>query len=102
VLLNTAAVLAEIGHQVIQAHSGPSALTRLAEHPVDLLLTDYAMPGMTGAELVAQAQQAQPGIKAIIVSGYADLPEGAPLAVPRLAKPFSDLDLAKLIAGIAG
>jgi PAS domain S-box-containing protein len=102
VLLNTATVLADIGHLVIQAHSGPSALVELAEHPVDLLLTDYAMPGMTGAELVAQAQESQPGLKAIIVSGYAELPEGAPLEVPRLAKPFSDRDLAGMIAAVAG
>ncbi len=102
VLLNTATVLSDIGHQVIQAHSGPSALARLAEHQVDLLLTDYSMPGMTGAELVTRAQQAQPGLKAIILSGYADLPDGAPLEVPRLAKPFSDVDLANIIAAVAG
>jgi CheY-like chemotaxis protein len=53
---------------------------------------------MTGAELVAQARQAQPDLKAIIVSGYAELPEGAPLEVPRLAKPFGDADLANMIA----
>ena len=102
VLLNTATVLSDIGHLVIQAHSGSSALIQLAEHHVDLLLTDYAMPGMTGAELVAQAKEAQPELKAIIVSGYAELPEGAPLEVPRLAKPFGDADLASIIATVAG
>jgi PAS domain S-box-containing protein len=102
VLLNTATVLADSGHQVIQAHSGPAALAQLAEHPVDLLITDYAMPGMTGAELVEQALQAQPELKAVIVSGYAELPEGAPLEVPRLAKPFSDADLANIIVAVAG
>jgi PAS domain S-box-containing protein len=102
VLLNTSTILADIGHQVIQAHSGPAALAQLAEHPVDLLLTDYAMPGMTGAELVAQAKQAQPALKAIIVSGYAELPEGAPLEVPRLAKPFGDAALLSMIVAVAG
>jgi CheY-like chemotaxis protein len=102
VLLNTATVLGDIGHHVIQAHSGPAALAQLAEHPVDLLLTDYAMPGMTGAELVAQAKQAMPALKAIIVSGYAELPEGAPLEVPRLAKPFNDTDLASIVTAVAG
>ena len=102
VLLNTATILGDIGHEVLQAHSGPDALVQLAEHPVDLLLTDYAMPGMTGGELVAQAQAAHPGLIAIIVSGYADLPEGVDLDVPRLAKPFSDADLANIIAAVAG
>lgn len=95
-------MLTDIGHEVIQAHSGRSALVQLAEHRVDLLLTDYAMPGMTGAELVEQAQLAQPGLKAIIVSGYADLPEGAPLEVPRLAKPFTEVELARIIAEVVG
>jgi PAS domain S-box-containing protein len=102
VLLNTATVLADIGHQVIQAHSGPAALAQLDEHPVDLLLTDYAMPGMTGAELVTQARQARPDLKAIIVSGYAELPQGTPLEVPRLAKPFNDVELAHIIVAVAG
>ncbi len=102
VLLNTATVLADIGHHVIQAHSGPAALAQLADHPVDLLITDYAMPGMTGAELVEQAKQVQPDLKAVIVSGYAELPEGAPLEVPRLAKPFGDTDLANMIVAVAG
>jgi PAS domain S-box-containing protein len=102
VLLNTVTVLADSGHQVLQAHSGRAALAQLAGHPVDLLVTDYAMPGMNGAELVAQARQALPALKAIIVSGYADLPDGAPLEVPRLAKPFSDTELANIIALVAG
>jgi PAS domain S-box-containing protein len=102
VLLNTVTVLTDNGHQVLQAHSGRSALMQLAGHPVDLLVTDYAMPGMNGAELVARARVSHPGLKAIIVSGYADLPDGAPLEVPRLAKPFSDADLANIIATVAG
>jgi len=102
VLLNTVTVLADIGHEVLQAHSGFLALEQLAQHDVDLLVTDYAMPGMNGADLVAQAQMAQPGLKAIIVSGYAELPDGAPLEVPRLAKPFGDADLANIVAAVAG
>jgi PAS domain S-box-containing protein len=102
VLLNTATVLADIGHLVLQAHSGPAALAQLAEHPVDLLITDYAMPGMTGAELVAQALKVQPSHKEVIVWGYAEFPEGSPLEVPRLAKPFNDVDLANMIVAVAG
>lgn len=100
VLLNTATLLADMGHEVLQAHSAPSALRLLSEQSLDLLITDYAMPGMTGAELVEEAGQMQPGLKAIIVSGYADLPEGAALSVPRLPKPFKEAGLAKLIATV--
>jgi PAS domain S-box-containing protein len=102
VLLNTAATLADMGHEVLQADSGPAALDVLASEPVDLLLTDYTMPKMTGAELIERARQTLPDLKVIIASGFASVPEGKVLGVPRLAKPFSDRDLAGAIAGVVG
>ena len=102
VLLNTATTLTDMGHDVLQAESGPAALDLLAREQVDLLLTDYTMPRMTGAELIDKARESWPGLKAIIASGYASVPEGKALDVPRLAKPFSDVELAGAIAGVAG
>jgi len=102
VLLNTATTLTDMGHDVLQAESGPAALDLLAHEQVDLLLTDYTMPRMTGAELIDKARESWPGLKAIIASGYASVPEGKALDVPRLAKPFSDVELAGAIAGVAG
>ena len=102
VLLNTAATLSDMGHQVLQADSGPAALDLLAREPIDLLLTDYTMPRMTGAELIDKAREVRPDLKAILASGFASIPEGKVLDVPRLAKPFSDMELAGAIAGVAG
>ena len=101
VLLNTATVLADMGHSVVQADSARAALALLAENEVDLLLTDYAMPQMSGGELIERARQTHPGLSVIVVSGYADVPEGAVLNVPRLAKPFTDAELAEAIAATA-
>jgi PAS domain S-box-containing protein len=101
VLLNTTTTLTDMGHQVLQAESGPAALDVLAREPIDLLLTDYTMPRMTGAELIDRARESRPDLKAIIASGFASVPEGKALGVPRLAKPFSDTELAGAIAGIA-
>ncbi len=98
VLLNTVTMLEDMGHTVTERHSGPEAIETLRHDPFDLLLSDYAMPGMNGGELVRRARELQPTIRAAIVSGYADLPEGTALDVPRLAKPFSQTDLAQLIA----
>lgn len=98
VLLNTATVLTDMGHHVLQAESGIGALRLLETHEVDLLLTDYAMPRMSGAELVDRALQDNSDLRVIVASGYADLPEGRELDVPRLSKPFSDSELAKAIA----
>ena len=101
VLLNTATVLADMGHSVLQAESGRAALALLAENEVDLLLTDYAMPLMSGGDLIDRARQNDPGLRVIVVSGYADMPEGAVIDVPRLAKPFTDAELAEAIAAAA-
>ncbi len=98
VLLNTVTMLEDLGHTVIERHSGSEALEALRGEQFDLLLSDYAMPGMNGGELVHRARELQPHIRAAIVSGYADLPEGTALDVPRLAKPFSQDDLVQLIA----
>jgi PAS domain S-box-containing protein len=102
VLLNTAAMLADLGHEVLQAPSAAAALAILEERPVDLLLSDYAMPRINGAELVARAREIRPDLQAIIVSGYADMPEGVAIELPRLAKPFTDQDLAEIIGVVVG
>lgn len=102
VLVNTAAMLAELGHKVFQATGGRAALDVLGREDIDLLLTDYAMPDMNGSELAEAGEQRQPGLHVIVVSGYADLPEGVALKFPRLAKPFREHQLAAIISHIAG
>jgi CheY-like chemotaxis protein len=102
VLLNTVTMLEDMGHQVTQADSAVEALALLKEQPVDLLLTDYAMPNMSGGDLIEKARAVQPDMRAIMVSGYADLPEGKAIDAPRLAKPFTDRDLARALADAAG
>ena len=99
ILLNTAEVLAEMGHEVIEAHTGPRALEIVKDADFDLVISDFSMPGMSGAELIDRLRAERPGLKAIIATGYADLPEGTELDVPRLAKPFSDEQLRASVAG---
>lgn len=101
ILLNTATVLADMGHDVLQAHSGEEALALLEDHEVDILLTDYAMPRMNGGELAERALQANSDLRVIVASGYADLPDGKTLDVPRLSKPFTDSELAEALADAA-
>jgi YesN/AraC family two-component response regulator len=74
----------------------------LMSQPIDLLLTDYAMPRMSGGELVEKVAAVQPDLKVIVLSGYADLPQGKSLSVYRLSKPFSDAELARAIADVVG
>ncbi len=100
VLTNTAAMLEDLGHQVLVAASGAEALALLAEHPVDLVITDYAMPYMTGLQLAREIQASRPGLSVVLATGYAELPPGAGEDIPRLAKPYSQAELARLLADL--
>jgi CheY-like chemotaxis protein len=101
VAFNTLAMLEELGHTVFSASSGAEALTLIGEKgDIDLLITDQAMPGMTGSELAEAVRCDWPDLPIIIATGYAELPEGPAQAIPRLAKPFFERDLADAIASI--
>jgi len=60
------------GYAPLTAATAEEALAVLQDRPVDLLVTDQRMPGMQGAELVARARELQPGIGAIVLTGYTD------------------------------
>ncbi|MCL4368464.1 MAG: diguanylate cyclase [Actinobacteria bacterium] len=59
------------GHEVLCASSGAEALEILRRRPVDLVLLDYFMPGMTGGELVAEIRTFDPLVQVILQTGYA-------------------------------
>ncbi len=63
----------ELGYRVTRAHSGPVALARLdAGEPPDIMITDYAMPGMNGAVLLAEARRRHPRLPVLLLTGFAD------------------------------
>jgi CheY-like chemotaxis protein len=100
VLINTEAMLEDRGHRVAIAYSGSEALELLKRETFDLLITDQGMPGMTGAELIEQAQRLYPGLPIVLATGYAELPPGAALSVPRIAKPFRQGQLLEIVARV--
>jgi signal transduction histidine kinase len=94
----TKAMLEEMGHEVELTESGEAALGILrAGGAVDLLLTDHAMPGMTGSALAERALRLQPEMRVILATGYADIPSSAPGGLPRLGKPYGLDELAAAI-----
>lgn len=103
VLMNTAAMLEDAGHTVIEAISGEEALKvlRRGEH-VDLVITDQAMPGMTGIQLVQAIKADCPNLPIIMATGYAELPEGADADLSRLPKPFTQAQLSKAVSEAMG
>ena len=99
VLTNTAALLEDLGHEVVQAGSAREGLDAIAHHPdLDLVITDQAMPQMTGLQLAEAITALRPGLPVIIATGYAETPAGLARDLPRLAKPFTQDELAKAVA----
>jgi CheY-like chemotaxis protein len=85
-------MLEDLGHRVVAAGSGEAALAELRNKEFDLMLTDHAMPRMTGAQLVREIGTSRPGMAVIIASGFAELPDDIS-AITRLRKPYSQADL---------
>jgi PAS domain S-box-containing protein len=99
VRMGTVSLLEELGHTVVDASDGPAALEILRERgDIDLVVTDYAMPGMNGVALVLAARERRPGLPALLVTGYVELPANSPVALPRLIKPYREVELAACLA----
>jgi signal transduction histidine kinase len=101
VRVGVAAMLEDLGHKVFEASTGEAALAVLQENAsVDLVVTDYAMPGMTGLELAKRIRDRWPEMPILLASGHARLIERTELDIPRLTKPFLQEELAWAIAAV--
>jgi PAS domain S-box-containing protein len=90
ILMNTAALLEDLGHEVIEANSGEMALEYLRRHgEIDILITDQAMPTMTGTQLADLATELRGDLPIILASGYGDIPAGSQHRIVKLGKPFT-------------
>jgi CheY-like chemotaxis protein len=95
IAMSTVDMLQDLGHDVIEANSGDRALEILRDdRPVDLLVTDYSMPRMNGAQLAAAAREIRPELPILLATGYADLPAGSAIGLPRIGKPYQQDQLA--------
>ena len=96
-------MLQDIGHHVMEASSARQAMQVIeSETHIDLLLTDYAMPDMSGDELALAARKIRPELKLLLVTGYASSDKEWAIDMPRLEKPFGQDDLASAISKASG
>lgn len=99
VLMNTSAMLEDLGHAVLEATSGDQArrILRRSGETIDLVITDQMMPGMSGAQLIAALGTDHPDLPVILASGFAELPEEEFAGRVRLGKPFKQAELARAL-----
>ena len=94
----TAEMIRYLGHEVEEAGSGAEALAQLESGlQVDVLVTDYMMPGMDGGLLARRVAKSHPEIPILLITGYTG-PTSAVMHLPRLAKPFGQAEIAAAMA----
>jgi PAS domain S-box-containing protein len=100
----TVSLLTELGYQIIEAGSGTAALGILGERAdIDLLLVDYAMPGMSGLETATRARAMRPALPCMYVTGYADLAALREVGGQSVVqKPFAGDELARKVQAALG
>jgi signal transduction histidine kinase/ActR/RegA family two-component response regulator len=99
VMTGTAAMIDDLGHTSIEAHSAAEALAKLdSGMEVDVVITDHAMPSMTGLQLAECIRDRFPGLPIILATGYAELPaDPAMLGLQKLTKPCTQQEIAAAI-----
>jgi PAS domain S-box-containing protein len=95
VSMGAADMLLDLGHTVTEAQSGSQALKLLeSDSPFDVVVTDFAMPGMNGFELAQRIKERNSKLPVILATGYAELPPNRSVEFDRLSKPYSAKELA--------
>jgi len=102
---NVAEVLELEGYRTAIAASAEDALPLALNDDLAVLVTDFRLPGMNGAELVTRVRRARSGIRCIVISAYTDdqtMDRARDVGARFLAKPLSLTDLTQFIATVEG
>jgi len=101
---NLAELFELVGYSVLTAANATEAMDALRKQEVDLLLTDYRMPGPNGVELIESARRARPGLRAILMTAFGDtfteIESVRRGAIGYLNKPFEADEITGLVARI--
>jgi PAS domain S-box-containing protein len=99
VLANVTVMLEDLGHKVLAVGSGARAIEEIESMPaIDVVITDQAMPVMTGLQLIEILRARRPGLPVILATGYAELPPALSPSIGRLSKPFTQRALAQALS----
>jgi len=95
-------VLQKAGYDVVTANSGRKALEVLQSQPIDLVLSDLLMPGMTGTELARRIKDLHPKLPVVLVSGLNEIPPEASCADLFISKVEGPISLCENISAVLG
>lgn len=99
--LGMVCMLREMGYSPLSAQDGARALPHIDKGtPIDLLITDYNMPGINGVELAHRMERARPGLQVLIVSGQQEISGELSPGWRRLAKPFTTSELQQALSAV--
>ncbi len=97
----TAEMLIDAGYMVKEASSPRQALDMITSGlEIDVLVTDHAMPGMTGVDLAREIRIIRPQLPVLMITGFANMTTGDAGGLPRLDKPFRQIDLARAMISV--
>jgi CheY-like chemotaxis protein len=100
--LNTAELLQDLGHIVVEAGNAEDAMEALDAGPVDVIITDLGLPGVSGAEVASMARKAKPDVAIVFATGAEPGPDliGNDAASYLLRKPFGAADVAAALQAV--
>lgn len=98
-------IIESLGFRPILAESGHEALELLDRHPVDIVLADLKMPGMSGIELLDSIKARNPRVEVVIMTGYASVSSAVQAmklgASDYIVKPFSSEEMKLVVERLA-
>ncbi|WBY09839.1 response regulator [Sphingomonas sp. 7/4-4] len=95
--------MASAGATVEEAAEGGAGIELVRRLRPDLLVVDFAMPGMTGADVVRKVREEHPGLPVVLVTGFAESAKLDAVTGPQVAvlwKPFEAQELLRKVAGL--
>lgn len=100
--MNSADLLADLGHMVVEAANADEAITALQTVQFDVLFTDVGLPGVSGTELARRALALRPGLRVVFATGNDHVGEdlGGNAATVVLPKPYTSADIAHALAAV--
>ena len=100
--LNTAELLQDLGHLVVEAGNAEEAMKALGAGPVDVIITDLGLPGVSGADFAAMARKSRPDVAIVFATGGEPGPDliGKNAASYLLRKPFGAADIAAALQAV--